>query len=225
MQTEVLLGPLRESALLAKQAATLDRLSGGRFTLGIGVGGRPDDHQAAGTDMGTRGRRLDEQLADLRRLWSGAPYGAGAGPIGPASAREGGPEVLIGAFRPVALDRVARWGDGYLCAAPPGMADGLFRYVERSWADAGRSGRPRLVAQVNVALGPDDVVEDAREAIGAYYGFLGDTGRVLDGLLTTPARIRDAITAFKDLGADELMLYCWAPDPAQVDRLADVVTA
>ncbi|GAB2840428.1 hypothetical protein GCM10027176_50310 [Actinoallomurus bryophytorum] len=152
VQTEVLLGPLRESALLAKQTATLDVMSGGRFTLGIGVGGREDDHRAAGTDFRTRGHRFDEQLATMRRVWSGAPFGAG--PIGPAPVRDGGPEVLIGAFRPAALERVARWGDGFLCAAPPAMADGLFR--------AG-------------------------------------------------------------LGADEVMLYCWARDPDQVDRLADVV--
>ncbi len=221
VQTEVLLGPLRETALLAKQAATLDRMSGGRFTLGIGVGNRPDDHLAAGTDFRTRGHRLEEQLAALRRVWSGGPYGEGAGPIGPAPLFEGGPEVLIGAFKPAALDRVARWGDGFLCAAPPGMADDLFRYVERSWAGAGRSGRPRLVAQVNVALGPDSTVEDARRAIGGYYG--DGASWALDGLLTTPRQVRDALTAFAGLGADELMLYCWSADVEQVDRLADAV--
>ncbi|MFC4589770.1 LLM class flavin-dependent oxidoreductase [Sphaerisporangium corydalis] len=223
LQTEVLLGPLRQTALLAKQAATLDALSGGRFTLGVGVGGRPDDHAAAGTDLRTRGRRLDEQLATMRRLWAGEPYGEGAGPIGPAPVAEGGPEVLIGAFAPAALERVARWGDGFLCAAPPRVADGLMRRVERSWDAAGRAGRPRLVAQVNVALGPDATVQDARDAIGAYYAFTGDTERVLGGLLTTPRAIREAITAFGDLGADEVMLYCWSADADQVGRLGAVV--
>ncbi|GAA4507002.1 LLM class flavin-dependent oxidoreductase [Actinoallomurus oryzae] len=221
LQTEVLLGPLRETALLAKQTATLDLMSGGRFTLGVGVGGRADDHLAAGTDIRTRGRRLDAQLATLRRVWSGEPYGQGAGPIGPAPAREGGPEVLIGAFAPAALERVARWGDGYLCASPPAMADGLFRSVERSWSAAGRAGRPRLVAQVNVALGPESTIEDAREAMGAYYAFLDDPGWV--GLLTTPRQVHDALTAFTDLGADEVVLYCWARDADQIDRLADVL--
>ncbi|GLY82455.1 LLM class flavin-dependent oxidoreductase [Actinoallomurus iriomotensis] len=221
LQTEVLLGPLRETALLAKQTATLDLMSGGRFTLGVGVGGRPDDHVAAGTDIRTRGRRMDAQLTTLRRVWSGEPYGEGAGPIGPAPAREGGPEVLIGAFAPAALERVARWGDGFLCAAPLPMTDGLFRSVERSWSAAGRAARPRLVAQVNVALGPDDTIEDGRTAIGAYYRFLDDPGHV--GLLTTPREIRAAVTAFTGLGADEVMLYCWARDPDQVDRLADVL--
>jgi alkanesulfonate monooxygenase SsuD/methylene tetrahydromethanopterin reductase-like flavin-dependent oxidoreductase (luciferase family) len=218
----VLLGPLRESALLAKQTATLDLMSGGRFTLGIGLGGRRDDHLAAGTDMRTRGRRLDEQLATLRRDRSGAPYGEGVGPIGPAPASDGGPEVLIGAFAPAALDRVARWGHGYLCAAPPRTADALFRSVEQSWTAAGRNGRPRIVAQVNVALGPDRTVQAAQKAIDDYYAFLGDTRHVRDSLLTTPQRIHDAVTAFADLGADEVMLYCWADDPDQVGRLAEL---
>jgi len=51
LQTEVLLGPLRSTSLLAKQVATLDVMTGGRFTLGIGVGGRADDHAAAGTPL------------------------------------------------------------------------------------------------------------------------------------------------------------------------------
>ncbi|MEZ0071793.1 LLM class flavin-dependent oxidoreductase [Planotetraspora sp. GP83] len=223
VQTEVLLGPLREPALLAKQTATLDRMSGGRFTLGIGVGGREDDYLAAGTDIRSRGRLLDERLATLRRVWSGEPYSAEVGPIGPAPTRPGGPEVLIGAFKPAALQRVARWGDGYLCAAPPGYARHLFQTVETAWTTAGRAGRPRMVAQVNVALGPDDTVKDAYEAINGYYGFLGDTTWVTENLLTTRSRVSDAIAAFADLGADEVICYCWARDPGQIDRLADVV--
>lgn len=100
VQTEVLLAPLRDTALLAKQAATLDRMTGGRLVLGLGIGGRDDDHQVTGIDMRTRGRRLDEQMAVMRRLWSGEPYGDGIGPIGPAPARSGGPEVLFGGFKP-----------------------------------------------------------------------------------------------------------------------------
>ncbi|MFF3438787.1 LLM class flavin-dependent oxidoreductase [Streptosporangium sp. NPDC002721] len=224
VQTEVLLGPLRESALLAKQAATLDLMSGGRFTLGVGIGTRQDDYLAAGVDVRGRGHRLDRQLATLRRVWSGGRYSEEVGPIGPAPVREGGPEILIGAFAPAALERVARWGDGYLCAAPAGMAGQLMRDVERCWTQEGRPGRPRIVAQANVALGPEDTVRDATEEITSYYGFLGDTTRVVENMLTTPERIREAITAFTDLGADEVMLYCWARDADQVDRLADVVS-
>ncbi|KPC95785.1 LLM class flavin-dependent oxidoreductase [Streptomyces albus] len=223
VQTEVLLAPLRDTALLAKQAATLDRMTGGRLVLGIGIGGRDDDHRAAGIDARTRGRRLDGQMAVLRRLWSGEPYGDGVGPVGPAPSRPGGPEVLFGGFRPAALERVARWGDGFLAAAPLPWADGLFETVRAFWRDHGRRGTPRLVAQVNVALGPQHVIDEARAAMHAYYAFTGTPERMVAGLLTEPARIREAITGFADLGADEVMLYCHGRDPHQVDRLADLL--
>jgi alkanesulfonate monooxygenase SsuD/methylene tetrahydromethanopterin reductase-like flavin-dependent oxidoreductase (luciferase family) len=223
VQTEVLLAPLREPALLAKQAATLDRLCGGRLVLGLGVGGRPDDHRAAGTDIKTRGRRLDEQMALMRRLWSGEPYDDQVGPIGPAPARPGGPEVLFGGFQPAALERVARWGDGFLAAAAPSWAQGLIDTVRAAWRSHGREGTPRIVAQVNVALGPQDVIDDARSAIGGYYEFSGRAESVVAGMLTTPGQIRAVIAQFEDLGADEVMLYCHGRDPGQVDRLAGFV--
>ncbi|MFK4145640.1 LLM class flavin-dependent oxidoreductase [Streptomyces sp. NPDC004065] len=236
VQTEVLLAPLRDTPLLAKQAATLDRMTGGRLVLGLGVGGREDDHRAAGTDIRTRGRRMDEQMALLHRLWSGAPYDDGGqavddggqavertGPIGPAPARTGGPEVLFGGFRPAALERVARWGDGFLAAAPPSWAGGLFDTVRAQWTRYGRTGAPRIVAQVNVALGPDRTVEDARARMHAYYAFTGAPDRMVSGLLTTAREIREALTAYGDLGADEVVLYCYGLDPDQVHRLADLL--
>jgi alkanesulfonate monooxygenase SsuD/methylene tetrahydromethanopterin reductase-like flavin-dependent oxidoreductase (luciferase family) len=223
LQTEVLLAPLRETALLAKQAATLDRLSGGRLVLGLGVGGRADDHLAAGTDLRTSGRRLDEQLALMRRLWSGQPYDDQVGPIGPAPARPGGPEVLFGGFQPAALERVARWGDGFLAAAAPSWAGGLIDTVRAAWRSHGREGAPRIVAQVSTALGSPDVIDDARSAIARYYQFTDRAEAMVAGLLTTPGRIREAIAQFEGLGVDEVMLYCHGRDPGQVDRLAEVV--
>src|SRR6185295_4372783 len=109
LQTEVLLGPLRQTALLAKQVATLDRMSGGRFVLGLGIGGRADDHAAAGTPMTGRGRMLDDQLAALKEIWRGDV-------IGPRP--HGDPAILIGGFAPAALRRVAAHADGFICAAP-----------------------------------------------------------------------------------------------------------
>ncbi|WP_405142964.1 LLM class flavin-dependent oxidoreductase [Sphaerisporangium sp. NBC_01403] len=224
VMTEVLVAPLRQTALLAKETATLDRVSGGRFTLGVGVGVREDDFRAAGVEYRRRGRRLDEQMATLRRVWSGEAYGDGIGPIGPAPARRGGPEVLFGGFVPATADRIARWGDGFLGAMfSPDEMGRFFRTVERSWQVAGRAGRPRLVAQANVALGPEPVVDEARRAISAYYNFIDYRDKVVAGMLTTPEAIRGSVTAFTDAGADEVMLYCWSSDIAQIDRIADIL--
>lgn len=122
------------------------------------------------------------------------------------------------------FERVARWGDGFLGAGlGPQWMDTAFRDVEPRWELAGREGRPRLVAQVNVALGPETVLAEARQEMGDYYAFTGRPEHMLAGLLTTPAAVRDAVTAFTGIGADEVMLYCWASDPDQIDRLADAV--
>ncbi|MEU8270007.1 LLM class flavin-dependent oxidoreductase [Sphaerisporangium sp. NPDC049002] len=224
VMTEVLVAPLRQTALLAKETATLDRVSGGRFTLGVGVGVREDDFRVADVEYRRRGRRLDEQMAILRRVWSGGPYGDGIGPIGPAPARQGGPEVLFGGFVPATADRIARWGDGFLGAMfSPDEMGRFFRTVERSWQVAGRAGRPRLVAQANVALGPEPVVREARRAIGAYYDFADYTDKIVGGMLTTPEAVRRSVTAFADAGADEVMLYCWSSDMDQINRIADLV--
>ncbi|MBF6245193.1 LLM class flavin-dependent oxidoreductase [Nocardia elegans] len=224
LQTEVLLAPLRETALLAKQVATLDRLSGGRFTLGLGVGGRADDHEASGTQLRTRGKRLDEQITTMRRLWSGEPYSESCAAIGPLPHTSGGPELLFGGFQPAALERVARWGGGFLAAAAPSWAPGLFDTVRRFWREYDRPGSPRIVAQVNVALGPRHVIDDARAAMSAYYAFSDYGANMVEGMLTTPEQIRTVTKQFADLGADEVIFYCYGRDPEQVDRLADTLS-
>jgi alkanesulfonate monooxygenase SsuD/methylene tetrahydromethanopterin reductase-like flavin-dependent oxidoreductase (luciferase family) len=230
VQTEVLLAPLREPALMAKQVATLDRLSGGRLTLGIGLGARRDDYKAAGIAPHRRGARLDEIMTSMRRIWSGDPYGEGIGPIGPAPARHGGPEILFGGFKRATMRRVARFGDGLLCASPIEDMDRFFRTTEREWDTAGRTGRPRLVAQLNAALGPDETVDEARERIRRYYSgpeymeLPPDyTDTAVRRMLTTPDEIRDAVNRLTAAGADEIIFYCWSPDPAQVERFAETL--
>ena len=216
LQTEVLLGPLRATAQLAKQVATLDRMSGGRFVLGIGVGGREDDHAAAGMPIGRRGRLLDEQLTALRAIWRGEPYATAF--IGPRPTAPDGPPILIGGFAPVALRRVAAHGDGFICAAPLDWAGPLVRTVHEQWDAAGRPGRPRLVCQVNVAVGPTETVDRARRAVADYYAFTGRAG--WGAPLSDPAQLADTVAAYRDFGADELVLYCYADDPGQVEELA-----
>src|SRR5918998_818825 len=98
LMTSVLIAPVRDAALLAKQAATIDALSGGRLSLGLAVGAREDDFRAASASYEDRGRRFEEQLDLMRRVWSGQPVDGGA--IGPPPAQQGGPEVLIGGYAP-----------------------------------------------------------------------------------------------------------------------------
>ena len=72
LATDILIAPLRRStALLAKQAATVDHLSGGRLVMGLAVGGRDDDFEAVGADFGARGRVFDGQLEEMMKIWRG----------------------------------------------------------------------------------------------------------------------------------------------------------
>jgi alkanesulfonate monooxygenase SsuD/methylene tetrahydromethanopterin reductase-like flavin-dependent oxidoreductase (luciferase family) len=223
LMTTLLLGPLRDAAVLAKQAATLDALSGGRFTLGLGVGGREDDYRAVAVPMHERGQRFDEQLALLKRVWAGEPVGDGIGPIGPPSARPGGPEVLIGGGAPAALRRAGRWGDGYI-AAPmgPDQVAGAYATVEASWREAGRSGRPRLVGGMYYVLGPEST-ERGRDYLRDYYGFLGPMAeQIAASIPTTPEAVKGITAAYAGIGMDELVFWPCVADLNQIDRLADL---
>src|SRR6202046_3396508 len=112
LTTSVLLAPLHtNTALFAKQAASLDRISGGRLVLGLGIGGREDDFAASGLAMAGRGRRFDEQLAEMQRIWAGEGRGD-VGPIGPPPTRPGGPELILGGSTGARFPRVARVAGG-----------------------------------------------------------------------------------------------------------------
>src|ERR687898_239154 len=110
--TMVVIAPLRAAGVLAKQAATVDALSGGRLTLGVGVGAREDDFQFAPASFHDRGRRFEEQLELMKRVWSGQPVSDEVGAVGPPPTRAGGPELLIGGYTPVSIRRGGGGGGG-----------------------------------------------------------------------------------------------------------------
>jgi alkanesulfonate monooxygenase SsuD/methylene tetrahydromethanopterin reductase-like flavin-dependent oxidoreductase (luciferase family) len=221
----VLIAPFRNAGVLAKQAASLDALSGGRFTLGLGVGGREDDFRAAPASFGDRGRRFEEQLAIMKRVWSGQPLADGVGRVGPPPARQGGPEVLIGGYSPPAIRRVGRWGDGFITGgvADPAMARQFYSIAEEAWRAEGRSGRPRFVGGVYYALGPN-AAERAGAYIRDYYAFMGPMADTLaQSVPSSPDAIKGAIQGLADAGMDELVCWPCVAELDQVDRLADLV--
>lgn len=224
LMTSILLAPLRSGAMLAKQAASVDAISGGRLSLGLGIGGRPDDFIAGQTDIATRGRRFDEHLSTMKRIWAGEPYGNEAGGIGPPPGREGGPELLIGAVSPRALARVARWGDGFIAGGGgPGAARASYDSVLEQWDELGREGRPRFVSAAYFALG-DDADERIAAYINDYYSFMPEYAEVIAGAApSTPDQVRDTLRAYENVGIDEFLLWPCNPSLDQVDRLADIL--
>jgi alkanesulfonate monooxygenase SsuD/methylene tetrahydromethanopterin reductase-like flavin-dependent oxidoreductase (luciferase family) len=221
----VIIAPTRETTLLARQAASLDALSGGRFSLGVGVGIRRDDYAATGFAFERRGRRLDEQLPVLRRIWAGEPIDGASGRIGVPASRPAGPELLIGGYVPAVARRIATHGDGFMApgGGQPDSMLALWRAIEDAWTQAGRTGRPRWLGSSYVALGPSAERQAADYIRSAYAFDPGLAERRLRGIPTTEAGVRDLIRRHADLGLDELILRPCAPDVRLIDRLADIV--
>ncbi|ETD33298.1 LLM class F420-dependent oxidoreductase [Williamsia sp. D3] len=117
--TGVMILPQRQTVLVARQTADLDLLSGGRFSLGVGVGWNPVEYEALGTDFGTRGDRLTEQIDLLRRLWSGEVvdfqgmhHRVDHAALVPAPAS--GIPILCGGMSAAAYRRAAKHADGFI---------------------------------------------------------------------------------------------------------------
>lgn len=224
LMTTVLLTPLFNTSVLAKELASIDALTGGRLTLGVGVGARKDDFLAAPASFEGRGKKLDGQLDEFRRIWSGERLSAEVGPIGPQPVQPGGPPVLIGGRSPVALRRVAHpVVAGFISGSGgPAAARQYYDIAAKAWSDAGRPGRPRFVTCAYYGIGPN-AVDRARETLVNYYGAqYGEM--IVKGLPATPAAIKDAIRAYRDIGADELILWPTTMFLEQVDLLADIVS-
>jgi alkanesulfonate monooxygenase SsuD/methylene tetrahydromethanopterin reductase-like flavin-dependent oxidoreductase (luciferase family) len=222
LMTSVVIGPTRETTLLARQAATVDTLSDGRLTLGLGIGVRENDYLATGFEFRRRGRRLDEQLPILRRLWAGEPLSNEVGPIGPTPARSGGPELLIGGYMPAVIRRIAAWGDGYMAPGggePAAMLE-MWKNIVQAWSDAGRQGQPRWVGASYFALGPK-AFEQASSYIETNYGYNPElAARRLRGIPITRAAVEEAIKRQAEMGVDEFILRPCAEDLDQMERLA-----
>ena len=214
--TDILILPLRaNTALFAKQAATVDNLSGGRLVLGLAVGGRPDDYEQSGLEFKRRGATFDRQLSDLTELWAGDR-------VGPAPANGRRPSLLIGGGSDRTFERAARWADGWTLGGgtPDALAGGLEK-LNQAWSAAGREGKPRNMVLVYFALG-DDADQMAQHSLGTYYAFLGDYAQqVVQSAAKDADTVRQYRSAFEAAGADEVIFFPVSADPAQVELLAE----
>jgi alkanesulfonate monooxygenase SsuD/methylene tetrahydromethanopterin reductase-like flavin-dependent oxidoreductase (luciferase family) len=216
--TSVLLAPLRSNAaLLAKQAASLQKLSSGRLVLGMAVGGREDDFEVSGVPMNERGKRLDAALPEMRAAW------AGERAIGP-DVRDDPPSVMLGGGSAATFRRAAQHGDGWIAGGQPpeGFVEPRDK-LRAAFREAGRAERPRAMAITYFSL-DDDPESQARATIGDYYGFLGDYAeQIVRFAAKGEDQVRERVSGFEAVECDELILFPASPDPEQVDRLAAAV--
>jgi alkanesulfonate monooxygenase SsuD/methylene tetrahydromethanopterin reductase-like flavin-dependent oxidoreductase (luciferase family) len=222
--TNVLLAPIYPPALLAKSAASIDQLSGGRLTLGLAPGGRADDYAAAGRDFHTRGRDFDKALDVLHRSWRGELIDQNTHPICPTPVDDRRVPILIGGTSDRTVQRIIDWGAGLTVGgAAADQAAPLIKRVRTAWRDAGRQGEPRLAALAYFSLG-SDAEDDSRRYLRDYYGFVGEYAEMIaEGALRSEGAIRDAMGAFEDAGVTELYFDPTKASLDQIDRLADLV--
>jgi len=180
--------PFVSPAYLAKQAATVDILSGGRLDLGLGIGWMPEEFAATGASMARRGARASEYVSLLRHLWaegqsefSGEFYEVPRGSVAPKPVQPGGPPILLGGLAPAALRRAGRIADGWVTSSRTDLAriaEGVAvireaakeagrdpdairivcRGVVRAGAEAQAPGGDRLLLSGH----PDQIREDTR---------------------------------------------------------------
>jgi alkanesulfonate monooxygenase SsuD/methylene tetrahydromethanopterin reductase-like flavin-dependent oxidoreductase (luciferase family) len=219
--SNVLLGPPWPAVLLAKEIAGIDGASGGRLTLGLGLGNRTDDFVVDGLPPKGLGKRMDADLEVYRSVWAGEPVGGGTNAAVPAGTRQ--VPLMFGGIAPAALARMARHGIGYVGASfPPAMVAPSFDAARTAWKEAGREGQPKLTAIAYFAF---DDYETGRANVYDYYSVAGDqiAGLVADNVSFGADRVRATMKAFEDLGADELILNPTVPDLGQIGKLAEVV--
>ncbi len=211
--TEVLVLPQRDPVLTAKQASTLDTLSGGRLRLGLGVGWQESEYDALGQDFHNRGRRMDEAIAVLRACWGQDPidfegefYRVEAMAMEPKPPRGADLPIWIGGHSEAALRRAGRFGGGWMGVASRELfesGDQAIASIRRHAESAGRDPealefqaqvspppRPGNESDRTFYVDPDRVVVAA-----ARLGELGFDGVALNltGLFLAGARSVDAM--------------------------------
>jgi alkanesulfonate monooxygenase SsuD/methylene tetrahydromethanopterin reductase-like flavin-dependent oxidoreductase (luciferase family) len=219
--SNVMLGPVWPPVLLAKETAGIDAVSGGRLTLGPGVGSRPDDFVVDGLGLAGRGQRFDQDLGIYRDVWNGESVGGGPNPAMTPGTRQ--IPLLFGGMVPATFERAARWGTGYVGASvPTPMVEPAFDAARAAWANAGREGSPYLVAIASFALVD---AEQNRSNVWDCYSITSEkvARPITDGVSAGPGQVKDTVAAFAGIGADELILNPTVGDTEEIARLAGLV--
>jgi alkanesulfonate monooxygenase SsuD/methylene tetrahydromethanopterin reductase-like flavin-dependent oxidoreductase (luciferase family) len=172
LSTMTLQLPSRNEVVVAKQAAVIDQLSGGRFELGLSLGSRRDDYEALRAPWEDRARRFRRQVETIRETWSGARGSTDElGVLGPAPVQQPGPPIWIGAYAPAAVERAVELADGYFFGGdkfPPAIATD----IERVRTQARQLDRERFVigSMLYVAVGEEKAARDEMwRQLGRYY--------------------------------------------------------
>jgi probable F420-dependent oxidoreductase len=231
--TSVLLGNTRHPAHLAKIIATLDFISNGRVTLGLGFGSRENDYRAVEIPFEHRGSRAVEQVQLLKRLWTedkvthkGKFYNVENLNVGPRPIQKPHPPIWTGGSAEVALKRAGTWANGFICGSSaipdfPMTWEKIAQYARA----AGRNPNEITKAGLTFMAIDDDhakAVKTVEEYVMRYYGHLrADVANT--SLVGSPTAVAERIEAFLSRGLDTLIIGVADPDPRQLDIFGERV--
>lgn len=227
--TTVLVPQLHHPVQLAKAIATGDLLSGGRLSVGVGVGGREEDYRAAGAELSTKTMQgMADRVATMRRVWAGDEVVDAVRPVGPPPVQAGGPEILVGTMGPKTVRHAASWADGLAGVTLDCDVSGVGRLFEQARADWGDAGRPapRLTTSFWFAVGDEPRAQIHRH-LRHYMNWLPtdlvDALAATAGFAGTSSELLDLLKRFEDIGTDEVQLIPTSSDRTQVERIAEVL--
>lgn len=227
--TTIIILPAHSPVQVAKDMASVDQISGGRLTVGVGVGGREADYQALDAPFTRRWQRMDDAVATMRSVWAGEPPFEGADPVGPPPVQPGGPPIVAGVMGPKALARAAHWAAGVDDGSTvTGNVDSLAANVERiraAWKDAGRTETPHVSASLWYALG-DGAAERVHDYAYSYLKIFSPeiaTMMADSATVFTPAALREALEGAEAAGCDEMFLVPTTTDVTELDRTREAL--
>jgi probable F420-dependent oxidoreductase len=231
--TSVLLGNLRHPSHVAKIVATLDFISNGRVTLGLGFGSRESDYKAVEIPYEHRGSRAVEQVQLMKRLWTednvthkGKFFNVENLSVGPRPIQKPHPPIWTGGSAETALKRAGTWADGFICGSSaipdfPATWEKISGYAKAAGRDANKLNKAGLTF---MAIDDDQnkAVKTVEDYVMRYYGRLrADVANT--SLVGSPSAIIDRIGTFLSKGLDTLIIGLADPDPRQLDLFGETI--
>lgn len=231
--TSVLLGNLRHPSHVAKIVATLDFISNGRATLGLGFGSRENDYKAVEVPYEHRGSRAVEQVKLMKRLWTednvthkGKFFNVENLTVGPRPIQKPHPPIWTGGSADIALKRAGTWADGFICGSSaipdfPSTWEKIAGYAR----EAGRNPEKITKAGLTFMAIDDDqakAIKTVEDYVMRYYGRLrADVANT--SLVGSPMAVSERIKAFLSRGLDTLIIGLADPNPRQLDLFGEKV--
>jgi alkanesulfonate monooxygenase SsuD/methylene tetrahydromethanopterin reductase-like flavin-dependent oxidoreductase (luciferase family) len=227
LATTILQLPPRNEILVAKQAAVVDQLSGGRLVLGLAQGGREDDFEALGTQAAFKGRSklFEQQVEHVRAIWREArSSNRDQGVLGPPTVQDPAPPIWAGAMTPKSIERAARVADGFIFGTLGAeQMKQLTPQVREAFAAQGKNDI-EVAGLAYAAIGDDaqKALAEGAHHVLRYYGQLWTEPENL--IHHGPAqKIAEEVATYADAGVDTLIVFTEIPQLDQVEQLAEHV--